>query len=154
MGIKHYKQTDRRKEVRIKCYNSKQTDRPLKEVRYKRYRQTDIFLLTGGYGGYGWLRVIMGDSALKLKPQVTNIQTYNALALYIDHETHILLSPSSLTQISKRLKQTLLRNLIADTRRHKIDGEGLQRTENWCGRQKNQEWQNLNKFQDKNRRRK
>ena len=80
----------------------------------------------------------MGDSAFKLKPQVTNIQTYNALVLYIDHvnETHISLSPSLLTQISKKLKQTLLRNLIADTRRHKIDGEGLQRTKNWCGRQK------------------
>ena len=47
----------------------------------------------------------------------------------------------------------MLRNLIADTRRHKIDGEGLQRTENWCGRQKNQEWLNRNKFQNKNRRR-
>ena len=98
----------------------------------------------------------MGESAFKLKPQVTNIQTYNALVLYIDHvnETHISLPPSLLTQISKKLKQTLLRNLIADTRRHKIYGEGLQRTENWCGRQKNQEWQNLNKFEDKNRHRK
>ena len=78
-----------------------------------------------------------GDPAFKLKPLVTNMQT-----------------PSSFKQRSKRLKQTLLRNLIADTRRHKIDVEELQRTENWCGRQKNRQWQNLNKFQDKNRRRK
>ena len=73
-----------------------------------------------------------GDPAFKLKPLVTNMQT-----------------PSSFTQRSKRLKQTLLRNLIADTRRHKIDGEELQRTENWCGRQKNQDGRTLTNFKTK-----
>ena len=36
-------------------------------------------------GGYGWLK---GDSAFKVRPNVTDIQTDSALALYIDHYLH------------------------------------------------------------------
>ena len=37
---------------------------------------------------YRWLWVVTGDSAFKVKPYFTNRQTYNLLALYIDHYHH------------------------------------------------------------------
>ena len=37
---------------------------------------------------YRWLWVVTGDSAFKVKPNFTNRQTYNLLALYIDHYHH------------------------------------------------------------------
>ena len=46
-------------------------------------RQTDRLIL-----GYWWLRVVTGDFAFKVRPNVTDIPTDSALALYIDHHLH------------------------------------------------------------------